>query len=182
MDLDHLFYATDGNFSDLRSTHTPGLGYFSSIWQPGKFLFKPPNISSSDSIFYILLHYFKIFNNNDFAVFLIKNGNQVVHRSFVFPKFFRYPFMKRIDLQIGNTWTHPEHRSKGLASFAIRQIVDSFKKPGRNFWYVVHKSNLPSIRVIEKCHFTIVGEGIRSKRFGFRLLGAFLITDRLSSC
>jgi RimJ/RimL family protein N-acetyltransferase len=40
---------------------------------------------------------------------------------------------------------------------------------------VVEQDNAPSVRVIEKCGFARVGEGIRTKRFGVSLLGAYLI-------
>ncbi|NOY39805.1 MAG: GNAT family N-acetyltransferase, partial [Nitrospirae bacterium] len=79
------------------------------------------------------------------------------------------------DLQIGDIWTHPEHMRRGIASFAIQQILLSKGRAGRNFWYVVKRGNLSSIRVIERAGFVRVGEGERVKRFGLRLPGYFRI-------
>jgi len=80
-------------------------------------------------------------------------------------------------LQIGDTWTMPEYRGKGLATFAIRKILEKFQKSGRCFWYVVEENNLPSIRVIEKSGFLLKGKGIRTKRLGISLLGRFEMTE-----
>jgi RimJ/RimL family protein N-acetyltransferase len=83
--------------------------------------------------------------------------------------------MSADDLQVGNTWTDPAHRNRGIATFAIQKILELQKKPLRDFWYVVEENNIPSIRVIENAGFTKVGEGIRTKRFGAKAFGAYVI-------
>ena len=89
--------------------------------------------------------------------------------------------MAKNDLQIGDTWTLPEYRGQGLASLAVGAIVGACRRPGRAFWYVVDQNNLASIRAIEKSGFVKIGEGIRTKRFGLRALGAFVIVQRQST-
>jgi len=85
--------------------------------------------------------------------------------------------MSAEDLQIGDTWTEPDHRGKGIASWAINEIVRLKQQPGRRFWYVVENNNLPSIRAIEKAGFVRVGSGMRTKRLGLKLLGSFEMTN-----
>ena len=99
----------------------------------------------------------------------------MIHRSGIFPGYFRFPFMAADDLQIGDTWTQPEYRGQGLATFAIQKIAEAFRKPGRTFWYVVEQENRASIRAVEKAGFEMLGEGNRTKRFGIRALGAYII-------
>lgn len=175
MELDHLFYLLDTVSSEMNPPSKLNLDYSVSIWRPRNLAFRLPEVSTKDIIVWQLFHYARIFKNNEFAVFMINKNHNVVHRSFIFPKFFRYPFMERIDLQIGNIWTHPDHRGRGLAEYAIKGIVRSFGKPKRRFWYIVEKHNTPSIRVIEKCNFRKVGEGIRSNWLNLKLFGSFII-------
>jgi len=175
MEFDHFFYLLDKDSSKLLSSTMLNSDYSYLIWRPRKLSFQLSGVPTKDIIIWQLFHLARIFKNRDFAVFIIKDNHSTVHRSLIFPKYFRYPFMERADLQIGNIWTHPDHRCRGLAEFAIKQIIQTFDKPNRRFWYIVEKSNIVSINVIEKCHFHRFGEGTRSKRLNMRLLGSFVI-------
>jgi RimJ/RimL family protein N-acetyltransferase len=125
------------------------------------------------------MHNFRLFTNRDYGLFVVYHDNALVHYSGIFPPYFRFPFMEKDDLQIGNVWTCPNHRGRGIASFAIQAIIESELKPGRKIWYIVEKNNTPSIRVIEKAGFACVGHGTRTKRFGIRILGSFVITNHV---
>jgi RimJ/RimL family protein N-acetyltransferase len=106
---------------------------------------------------------------------LIYRADRLLHRSGVFPRYLRFPFMAEDDLQIGDVWTDPANQNRGLASFAIQQILRANARPGRSIWYVVDAANLSSIRVVEKLGFLRVGVGRRSKRLGLGLLDHFVI-------
>jgi RimJ/RimL family protein N-acetyltransferase len=84
--------------------------------------------------------------------------------------------MSNNDLQIGDTFTDPDYRGKGLATYAIQEIV---KKYGENkkIWYLVASNNTASIRAIEKADFTCVGTGEKIKRFGFSVFGYYNIKN-----
>ena len=86
--------------------------------------------------------------------------------------------MSKNDLQIGDVWTHPEHRGRGLATYGLREIVRRRWVAGRRFWYVVDTGNGASIRVAEKAGFVKCGEGIRTKRLGLNLLGEYKMITR----
>jgi predicted GNAT family acetyltransferase len=83
--------------------------------------------------------------------------------------------MAREDVQIGDVWTDHAHRNRGLASFALQELVRGTVGRGRRVWYVVAASNAPSIRTVEKIGFTLVGTGARTKRLGLALLGQFVL-------
>ena len=83
--------------------------------------------------------------------------------------------MGKDDLQIGDTWTAEEHQRKGIASFAIKKILELKKKPGRRFWYVTEEDNLASIRAVEKAGFAQIGKGERFDRLGIRLIGSYVL-------
>lgn len=122
-----------------------------------------------------LFHQLRIFSSRDYCVVVIYSGERLVHYSGVFPRYFRFPFMNSRDLQIGDTWTDPDFRGLGLAGWAIKTALRACAAPGRSFWYVVEESNAPSIRVIEKARFGLVGTGQRVSRFGIRALGCYLM-------
>lgn len=149
--------------------------YTSVLWQPALGSLVPRGVPKVPFAVWWCFHYSHTFSNRDYAVFVVYDGNRVIHRSGIFPGYFRFPFMSKDDLQIGDTWTAPEYRGQGLASSAIRTITNAYRKAGRSFWYVVDQDNLASIRVIEKTGFVKVGEGIRTKRLGSRALGAYVI-------
>jgi RimJ/RimL family protein N-acetyltransferase len=68
-------------------------------------------------------------------------------------------FEKTGERQIGY-WIGREHWGKGIATRALSQFLDCEKR--RPLHARVAKHNRASIRVLEKCGFTITGEGVFS--------------------
>jgi RimJ/RimL family protein N-acetyltransferase len=112
---------------------------------------------------------------------VIYDGERLAHRSGIFPRYPRFPFMGPDDLQIGDTWTHPDYRGRGLATLAIHETVRRLGRPGRAFWYIVEPANVASVRTIERAGFARVAESVRTSRLGVRLLGAYVLTSALPS-
>jgi predicted GNAT family acetyltransferase len=79
------------------------------------------------------------------------------------------------DLQIGDTWTAPAHRDRGLATAAILFAAREVGGEGIGFWYVVASDNLSSRRVVEKLGFRPIAKGVRTRRFGTSFLGQYVI-------
>jgi len=86
------------------------------------------------------------------------------------------------DIQVGDTWTDPEFRGKGLATLALEAIMRRLDNQDRTCWYVVEADNAPSIRVVEKAGFVLAGRGVRTRPFGLGLLGQFQLTDLSITC
>jgi len=152
-------------------------GYRYSVWRPGLMRIVPPGLPRFPFVAWWVMHFLGGFSNRDYSVLMVHCGGELVHRSVVFPRYFRFPFMGATDLQIGNTWTSEQHRGRGLAAFAIQAIRDRDPRPDRVYWYVCEQTNIPSIRVVEKLGFRKAGDCVRVSRFGLRLLGAFIITE-----
>lgn len=145
------------------------------LWRPTTLKIGPNGVALLPFGIWCAMHHFHLFANQDYGLYLIYDGHKLIHRSAITPRYFRFPFMGREDLQIGDTWTMPEYRGKGLASFAIQEIVKLHNKPGRRFWYVVEENNISSIRAVEKAGFVKCGVGTRKKRIGMALFGFFEI-------
>jgi SAM-dependent methyltransferase len=96
----------------------------------------------------------------DLRLCQIRDANGVIaHYGFVFPRYFRFPFMARRDLQIGSLRTHASFRNLGLATAAVRQILARLNRPEQTVWYVVEASNTASISVAEKNGFALTAAG-----------------------
>ncbi|NDC39826.1 MAG: GNAT family N-acetyltransferase, partial [Proteobacteria bacterium] len=121
---------------------------------------RPSGLVSKSAFVWWLFHYLRVFSSRDYSVAVIYCGDLLVHRSFIFPPSFRFPFMEGHDLQIGDTFTHPAHRGLGLAKLAISHLIADARFAGRPFWYIVEEQNRASIKVIESCGFDFVGMGL----------------------
>lgn len=127
---------------------------------------------------YTLMRWLGFFSGPEYgAVFIGKAGQIPDHVSYIFPRFARFPFMGRRDLQIGATFTRPEARGQDLALRAIRDVIARFATPGRRFWYVSDVDNGASIAVIRKAGFSLVGTGRKCPRFGVMALGYYAVEN-----
>ena len=143
------------------------------IWRPSITNLCPPGTPFFPFFAWWLFHYLHIFSNKDYCVLLILHDNNVVHRSLITPKYFRFPFMGNNDLQLGDIWTDPAFRGQGLATAAISYIFNHFEFEGIKLWYVVQQNNLPSIKLAEKNGFSLDGKGERHSLYGIPLLGYY---------
>ncbi len=175
----YLFYRSSGDQAREEPLAPP---YVASAWRPS--FGRPWPAGASDSrdrlrfLFRYLVHYLRLFANRECGAICVYFDNRLVHYSGFTPRYWRFPFMGDDDIQIGNTWTDPVHRGKGLAFFALEKILVMKRKPGRYFWYCVEAINRPSIRVATRAGFELAAEGTWKKPFGIKLIGSYVITSK----
>ena len=169
-----LFYRHGAEVPAEDAPPVPG-GYAVRVWRPAPGEQLPRGLRAKAYVAFRRFPRLGIFANGDYGVLTIYDGDRLVHRSGLFPRYFRFPFMGKDDLQIGDTWTDPEYRGRGLATLAIRAALTECRRPGRKFWYLVEEDNVPSIRAAEKAGFRKVGAGNRTKRFGLSALGQYVM-------
>lgn len=128
-------------------------------------------------LFRSVVYFLGLFAGDECGALLILDGDRLAHYSQFSPRYWRFPGMRDDDLQIGDTWTDPADRGSGLASFALEKVIAATYKPGRNFWYVVGATNAPSIRVVEKAGFALIGQGSWVRPFGIKLLGSYVMQE-----
>lgn len=160
------------------STRSIPVDYQYEIWRPALFCSKPRDLPAFPFTVWWLFHLLHIFTNREYGIVLIRRHGRIVHRSVITPRYFRFPFMRAGDIQVGDTWTDPEMRGLGLATSALEQILVACTDRRHTCWYVVESSNTPSIRVVEKAGFSLVGKGVRTRRLGLGILGQFRIDNR----
>lgn len=171
-----LFYRCDALPGGDAGLHLPP-DYSWQLWAPEAGGLAPGGLPLLPFGVWTVMHHLRLFANGDYGVLVVYHAGRVVHRSGLFPRYARFPFMAREDLQVGDVWTHPAHRNRGLASFALQELVGAKARRGRRVWYVVDGGNAPSIRTVEKSGFVLIGTGARTKRLGLALLGQFVMAS-----
>lgn len=175
--MTYLFLACDSGACQADPIQLP-VSYRAQLWMPHWRSVSPHGFPALPFTLWWLMDRLRVFSNRDYAIYVVTCGDQIVHRSCVFPRWFRFPFMRASDLQVGDTWTHPDHRGNGLASHALSAILHHCARPDRRFWYVVAKDNTPSLCVARKAGMQVAGEGCRQKRLGIGALGCYVIRAR----
>lgn len=169
---DVLFFVFDEACVPVRDAALPA-GYDLARWRPSPGRPSPPGASGARWFVWAAFHYLKVFTGSDYSVIEIRRDGVVVHRSSLFPKYFRFPFMHPSDLQVGDTWTDPAQRGRGLARAALVAAVALARARGRRLWYLTTEDNRASIAVAEAAGLRLAGRGRRRARFGVHAFGAF---------
>lgn len=153
--------------------------YSCTVWRPKIWPALPHGLSDSKLrlrfLFRWAVHRLHLFAGSGCGILLIYDREHLAHYSGFTPRYWRFPFIGDGDFQIGDTWTDPAYRGKGLALFALRSIVTTLGAPGRRFWYVVEAANRSSIRVVEKAQFKLAAEGTWVTPWGLKLVGSYVI-------
>ena len=179
MCLDQFFFASVFPYSIHQPASLPD-GYTYEIFRPRLSAPFSSGLRLFPFVFWICFHYLRIFESEGYHLLLIRKDGNLVHRSCIFPRYFRFPFMKKNDLQVGDTWTSPSERGNGLATWALITTLLHFSSSGLVVWYLCDISNQASSSVAFKAGMKLVGRGVRTKSFFFNLFGQFHLLELLS--
>jgi RimJ/RimL family protein N-acetyltransferase len=146
-------------------------GYTWSWWN-SKQKWRPPGAGFLQTIAWRYLLYGGNSESRTFQVLYCRYNTVVVNRCYVFSRWYRFPFMGSGDIQIGNLWTDPNHRGRGLATLATQMAAAQFFGKSK-IWYLTSPNNAASIKVAENAGFRFIGSGYRSSPLGINILGQF---------
>lgn len=147
------------------------------LWRPGDTAPGPDSFTGRAHLAYLAFHRLGVFANRDYSALCLEDETgRPLHVSYIFPRFFRFPFMAADDLQIGATYTDPDARGRGLAQRGLIEAVRRLACPGRAFWYLTETANAASCTVAEKAGFDLAGHGVRVPRLGIDALSAYRLT------
>ncbi len=138
-----LFYAIPVPVD--RAAVTLPNGYSCEMWRPELLRLVPKGLPFFPFAVWWILHMMHVFANRAYGVFVIRHDNRIVHRSVITPRYFRFPFMGAVDLQVGDTWTDPAERGKGLATIALERVVSMQSSCRSTCWYVVEPDNISTL-------------------------------------
>jgi len=172
-----LFYVLPQERS-IAGNWEPPKGLSVNRWIPGLCQVRPWGADGRRWLVWWLFHHVHIFANRSYEVVTVVEHGVVIHRAGVFPRYFRFPFMARSDVQIGDVWTAPQWRGRGLATWSIAAIASSCQERGGQAWYVTESTNEASRRSVERAGLVLDGTGRRVTRLGCSLLGGFVMDPR----
>lgn len=107
-----------------------------------------------------------IATQGEYKVIYLYDKDRIIHYSHLLPKFFKFPFMKACDIEIGPSWTDKNFRGKGIFPSVIQYIIENFKKEGRDFYILIHSTNKASLNAIQKTGFELCGTGYKTNKLG----------------
>jgi RimJ/RimL family protein N-acetyltransferase len=159
MKNDILFFVKKNNTSCMENSYTKFDFY---TWYP-KHVFKPKGISYINFIVWFIFYIMNVFRSNSFSINLLYLDNKLVHYTYIFPSFYRFPFMDVLDIQLGDIWTSGDFQKMGIATSSLLYISNLHSD--KNIWFLCKKSNNASINLALKCGFELVGRGYKNTRF-----------------
>lgn len=106
-----------------------------------------------------------LFTLGKYRIIYVYDDKKIIHYSYVIPKFWKFSFLSKNDLEIGPCWTDLEYRGHGIYPFVLKEVVEKFEQ-FNSFYMIVEENNISSIKGIEKAGFKIVGKIIKSKIMG----------------
>ena len=148
------------------------------VWRPAVEGFPPAGSRSLRNFVWWVFTKLNLFDGPDFAELTIWRERHLLHRLIATPRWLRFPFMGRDDVQVGDLWTAPDARRQGIASLAIARIHALYGRSAHAFWYVVEADNTASARLAEACGYRLVGKGRRTSPLGLRFLGQYRLDER----
>ncbi len=87
----------------------------------------------------------------------------VVHFSYIIPKVYRFPFMKRGDIQIGPCVTFEKYQKRGIYSAVLQYLISEYYTQNRTLWIYCNENNEASRKTIEKVGFKYFGDASINK-------------------
>lgn len=148
------------------------------IWRPSWTAMRPSDWEGKRWVVWWLFDRTRVFRRRWYRVFTLRGSDgQIVHRSCLFPKFFRFPTVAHDEMQIGDVWTHPDFRGRGLTKLAIARLLAEVDDAARGIWYITESKNAASQAVARAAGFTLAGVGRRENRLGIGLLGRYVLAE-----
>ena len=115
--------------------------------------------------FLVRLYFIFISGSNVEIYFVLNNNLEIIHTSYVVGKCYKFPFMKKTDIEIGPCHTKENYRGKGIYKNVLNFINNKYCEKKRNAYMIVDENNIPSIKGIEGVGFKVDGTVKKSKLF-----------------
>lgn len=98
-----------------------------------------------------------------FKILQLADSENIVHYSYIAPKVYRFPFMKRGDIQIGPCLTFEKYQKRGIYSAVLKYLISDYCKQNTTLWIYCNENNEASRKTIEKVGFKYYGNASINK-------------------
>jgi ribosomal protein S18 acetylase RimI-like enzyme len=126
-----LIFKTKSDYISKSNISLP-VGFKIIVWKPSLLNFIPP-WQGKKYIIYWLFHFLHIFRNKEYSAILIYHDSVLAASLLIVPSHFKWPFMKKDDVQFTFVMTSPSYRGRGIGEQMLRFAIKSFEKTGRVF-------------------------------------------------
>lgn len=144
------------------------------LWKPRRLNSTPVGFNIFPMILWKLFHYLRIFRSNYFSVSCLYIQNVLVHHIYIFPAFFRFPFMHKNDIQFGDIWTSPSLQNMGIAKKNLKYL--SSLHSDKKIWFLCDENNFASRKIAEDSGFVFYGYGYKTKKI-FNFLSQYILIN-----
>ncbi|MCZ4319929.1 hypothetical protein O4H26_13120 [Aequorivita viscosa] len=141
------------------------LGYELKIWKPSFTDWKPNGFPRKYYI-YSFFHFLKIFRNRNYCAVFVMDGNIIASSMLLIPSYFKWPFMKKNDLQFCFSITKMKYRGQGINTSCKADLMRIISKKNQNigFWGILSNQNISSKRVLAKLGLKEIAQAYRTKK------------------
>ncbi|GAB1405491.1 hypothetical protein MASR1M74_26720 [Lentimicrobium sp.] len=91
-----------------------------------------------------------------FKVLILLDNDIVVHYSYLTPKVFRFPFMKKGDIQVGPCVTHPSYRGQGVFSRVLSLIPELYPGNNRTVWTYTTEDDIAAQKAFRNAGYSFI--------------------------
>ncbi|MFN3754463.1 GNAT family N-acetyltransferase [Flavobacterium sp.] len=139
-------------------------------WKPSVFSWYPKGYGAKYFL-YSLFSFLGIFKNKNYSAFFAYKENELVGSLLVVPKYFKWPFMHKDDVQLTYVKIYKEYRGKGYGKQMITNVLFMLQHQNRDnaVWYVTDDSNQASKSTAEGVGFQLNSYGVKSNFLGLSL-------------
>ncbi|MHC1775883.1 MAG: GNAT family N-acetyltransferase [Lentimicrobium sp.] len=126
------------------------MGYKLVVYKPDLF-----NLGKYDSNMIVNLLWYVITLGRVYILYLFDNET-IVHSCYFTSKTFRFGYMSKNDINLGQATTNPEYRGKGIMTNVLKLIFAYHANKCEYLWGYCDVVNLASQKAIEKAGFKFV--------------------------
>ncbi len=97
-----------------------------------------------------------LFSLGNFKVLVLLDGQIVVHYSYVTPKIYRFPFMKKGDIQVGPCVTHKSYRGQGVFTKVLELIPSLYPGRDRTIWTYTTEDDIAAQKAFKNAGYSFI--------------------------
>lgn len=154
---------TSSNVNEKIYSKNDSIEYIIKQWKPSLSALFPIGCDNQLHFFFYWVLFFLIKRNNLYSIYIVYDGKKVIHHSVVFPRFYKFTFMKKKDIQIGMIYTDTKYRNQQIASIILNKII---REHSQFFiWYLVDEYNTHSIKLALKNGFKFYSKAVNKSKY-----------------
>ncbi|MEA5112122.1 hypothetical protein SDC9_36049 [bioreactor metagenome] len=144
-----LVYSKSSSSIDLVGWPNEYIGFKLIEYKPGFGNFSRYGLSWKVNFLWYL------FSRGNFSILILMDEKLVVHYSYLTPKVFRFPFMRKGDVQVGPCVTHASFRGKGVFS-KVLELVPLLYPRSETIWTYTTEDDIAAQKAFKNAGYSFI--------------------------